>query len=231
MSMHVFAYARRSYGVVAALKYEGWYLDPEQVGSVVRHECHSRELLRNLRICSAETIRELFCQLGPVRVAHDRRCHGLRPAHVIGVEKLQQLFDLRGGEAADVVPVVDVARRGADQNELLEECRRLGRGENADHGADRVTDEGHTLQFECAADFQNVVGIALQVRVLGGANKPTGPNLPRRHDRTEQFGNPCSKAGATYRHMFWSQPKPCAKSIERLPSPRTWTLLRVRIDI
>src|SRR6185437_15099657 len=35
-----------------------------------------------------------------------------------------------------------------------------------------------------------------------------------------------SNAGATNRHMFWSQPKPCAKIIARSPEPLTWTLFR-----
>src|SRR3712207_7873151 len=36
------------------------------------------------------------------------------------------------------------------------------------------------------------------------------------------------RSGVTYRHMFWSHPKPCANSIGWVPRPSTRTLLRAR---
>ena len=40
-----------------------------------------------------------------------------------------------------------------------------------------------------------------------------------------------SNAGATNRHMFWSQPNPCAKTIARSPAPRTCTLFRYAVPV
>src|SRR5687767_8076989 len=42
--------------------------------------------------------------------------------------------------------------------------------------------------------------------------------------------NLSSNAGHTCRHMFWSQPKPCAKTIAVGPAPAVWTLLRTTAD-
>ena len=50
-------------------------------------------------------------------MAHDDWRHGLRPAHVVAVEKLQQLVDLTFGEAPDVTCVIDVPRGRADEDQ------------------------------------------------------------------------------------------------------------------
>ena len=78
--------------------------------------------LGDLRIGAAEAVGQFLAEFRPVGIAHDRRRHGRGPAHVVVGEEVEQLVDLRCGEAADIVAVVDVARRGADQDEALETC-------------------------------------------------------------------------------------------------------------
>ena len=57
-------------------------------------------------------------------------------------------------EAADVVGVVDVARRGPDQDQRAEPLGCLVRGEHADHRADRVADEDDVVELQLAADLE-----------------------------------------------------------------------------
>ena len=53
------------------------------------------KLLGDFWIGHAEGIGQLLAQFRPVGIAHDDGGHGLRPAHVIGVKKVEELVDLR----------------------------------------------------------------------------------------------------------------------------------------
>ena len=89
-------------------------------------------------------------------------------------------------EAADVVAVVDVARRRADEHELREALRLLDRREHADHRAHRVADEDHVAQLQLAADLEHVVGVALQrvvlAAVVGGEVGAAGADVVEEDD-------------------------------------------------
>ena len=111
--------------VFAALEDQRRHVDAGEVLAIVGGERHAGEGLGDLRIGAAEAVGQLLAQLGPVRIAHDRRRHLRRPAHVIGFQKLQQLLDLLRAEAADISFIVDVAGRGTDQHQLAEHARRL----------------------------------------------------------------------------------------------------------
>ena len=92
-----------------------------------------------------------------------------------------------------------------------------------------MADEDRVLQAELVADLDDVVRVARERGILLADRRPSGRSRPRRHGRTGRSGNLSSNAGATYRHMFWSQPKPCANIIAVAPSPPVWTLLRTRL--
>ncbi len=81
--------------------------------------------------------------------------------------KIQQFLDLIRAEAASIAVVVDVARRRADQHDAFEELRSLLRGQDADHGADRMSDENPAFDIQHPPNLDNIVGIAVQVAVLG----------------------------------------------------------------
>ena len=99
--------------VLAALQDERGTSTRGEVGAVVGEERDARELLRDRRVGAAEAVRQLLAELGPVGVAHDHRRHRARPAEVVAVERVEQPVDVLAREAADVVAVVDVARRRA----------------------------------------------------------------------------------------------------------------------
>ena len=130
------------------------------------------ELRGDLRIGAAEAVGQLLAELRPVGVAHDHRAPWRRPAEVVAVERVEQPVDVLGREAADVVLVVDVARRGPDEHERCEQLRPLDGGEHADHRADGVPDEDHVPEPELVADLEHVLGVAVErgvaLRVVGG---------------------------------------------------------------
>ncbi len=82
--------------------------------------------------------------------------------------------------------VVDVARRGADEDELREPLGLLGGCEHADHRADRVPDEDHVAQIELAADLEHIFRISRQRAVLRPVVRtqvgPTCPDVVEEHD-------------------------------------------------
>ena len=170
--------------VVARTAGRGSASHPRQVGAVVGQERDAREVPGDLRVRAAEAVGQLLAELGPVRVAHDHRRHRARPAEVVAVQRLEQALDVLAREPADVVPVVDVARRRADQDEPLEPLRLLHGGEHADHRADRVADEHHVGQVELTADLEHVVGVALEravpVAVVGRRSEPPAPTWSKR---------------------------------------------------
>ena len=90
----------------------------------------------------------------------------MRPAEVVAVERLEEALDVFAREAARVIAVVDVARRGPDQHELCEPIRFLHGGEDPDHRAHGVPDEDQIVQLELAADLEHVVGVTLERPVL-----------------------------------------------------------------
>ena len=165
---HVLPDGDGCYRVVGALQDQRRRRDPGQLGPVVRQEGHPGERTRDRGVGAAEALGELRAQLGTVGVAHDHRGHRARPAQVVAVQRVEELLDVLGGEPADVRPVVDVARRRADEDQLGEEARRGEVGEHADHRGDRVPDEDHVPQVELGADVEHVVGVALQGGVAHG---------------------------------------------------------------
>lgn len=155
--------------VVAALQNQGRDRRLRHIGAVVRGEGDAGEVLGDLGIVAAEAVRQFLAQLGPVGRAHDGRRHAARPAEVIRIHRLQQFVDVFVAEAADVIAVVDVARRRTDHHLRHEALRRLDGGQQADHGADRMADEDHRAAGERIEDLEQVVGIALQAGVLVAA--------------------------------------------------------------
>ena len=118
-----------------------------QVGAVVGEEGDAREVPGDLRVGAAEAVGQLLAELRAVRVAHDHRRHRARPAEVVAVERLEQPVDVLAAEAADVVAVVDVAGRGADQDQLGEalrllRSRRARRSSRSPSGRRRSTSSG-----------------------------------------------------------------------------------------
>ncbi len=154
--------------VLGALEHQATRGDAVEVGAVVGEEGGPGEVLRYLGVGTAEAVGQLVRQLRPVGVAHDGRRHRARPAHVVAVEKVEQLVHLRLAKAADVVRVVDVAWRGPNQDEVVEELRRALGGEHADHGAHRVADEHAATDAELAAELDDVAGVALEGAVFRG---------------------------------------------------------------
>ena len=183
---HVVADDIRRDHVVRALQDQGGHPDVGEVGAVVRGEGDPGEVPGDLRIGAAEAVGQLVAELRPVGVAHDHRGHRARPAEVVAVQRLQQPVDVLGREPADVLAVVDVARRGTDQHQPAEALRLAIGGEHADHRADRVADEHDVRQVERVADLQDVVGVAAQVAVAVGVEgpevRPAGADLVEQHD-------------------------------------------------
>ena len=62
--------------------------------AIVGHEGDPRKRLGDFGIGAAEAVGQFLAEFGPVRIAHDRRRHLRRPAHVIGFKKLKKLLDL-----------------------------------------------------------------------------------------------------------------------------------------
>jgi hypothetical protein len=166
MTVKVFSDAARRDQVIAALQDEGGYLRERHVGAVIGEEGHACEVLGDLRVVAAEAVGQLLAQLRLVGRAHDDRRHATGPAEVIGLERLEEFVDVVAVEAADIVAVVDVARRWPDHDLGHEAFRRLDGGEQADHGADRMADEYHRSGRTFVEDLEQVVGVAVQRAVL-----------------------------------------------------------------
>ncbi len=152
--------------VVAALQDQGRDCRLRHVGTVVGSEGHAGQVLGDIGVVAAEAAGQFLAQVGPVGRAHDGRRHAARPAEVIRIHRFQQFVDVLVAEAAGVVTVVDVARRGAHHDLRHELFRRLDGGQQADHGADRVSDEHHGTGGEGIEDLKQVVGIAVQAAVF-----------------------------------------------------------------
>src|ERR1700716_3287510 len=73
-------------------------------------ECHPCEFLGDRGIGPAEAVGELLSELGTVGVAHDGRRHLRRPSHVVLLQEGKKFLDLLHAEAADIIPLVDIAR-------------------------------------------------------------------------------------------------------------------------
>ena len=149
-------------------------------------------------------------ELRPVRVAHDHRRHRRGPAQVVAVQRLQQLVDVLAAEPAAVAVVVDVAGRGRHQHQRGEPLRRPPRGQHPDHRADRVPDEHDVAAGPAPRRSPARPRRSPPASRSARGSTPTGPNGPRRRGRTAPPGTRSASAGTTSRHMFWSQPNPCA---------------------
>ncbi len=83
-----------------------------------------------------------------------------------------------------------------------------------------MADEDRVLQAKLVADLDNIVRIARErgilLRIVGFQVGAARADMIEKDDR-----NLSSNAGDTCRHMFWSQPKPCAKIIAVGPLPAT----------
>lgn len=167
--------------VVAALQDKHAGSDVREVRAIVGHEGHPGEPPGDLRVGPAEAVGQLGGELRPLGVAHDRRGHGARPAEMIAVEELEQLLDLVAGEAADIIAVVDVARRGADEHQRVEQLGRRLRREDADHRAYRMPDENASGHARRSGDLDDVVRITLERavtrRIVSGRLGAAGPGM------------------------------------------------------
>lgn len=113
--------------------------------------------------------------------------------------------------------VVDVARGRAHQHPLAEQARSAFCSEDPDRAADGMPNEDSILQSGLAPDLDDIVGIARQARILVSV---VGAEVrAARSDLIKQDRASLSKAGATNRHIFWSQPKPWANIIAFSPLP------------
>ena len=90
------------------------------------------------------------------------------PADVVALHRFQQAGDVRALEAADVVAVVDVARRRRHQDELAEALGLLVRREHPDHAAHGMPDEDDIAQIERLADIQHILRVAVERAVTRG---------------------------------------------------------------
>ena len=110
----------------------------------------------------------------------------MRPLHLVLVHQVQQFQNVVFGEAARIARRVDVAGRGADQRQLLEEFRAKGRRHHADRGAHRVSDEHDRALTERLADLDQILGIAVQGRmprsVVGRQVGCARPHMIEQHD-------------------------------------------------
>ena len=96
----------------------------------------------DLRVGAAEAVGQLARPAPAVRVAHDHRRHRARPAEVVAVQRLEQPVDVLAREPAERTR----RRRCSAATARPARAARsapgsLGRGQHADHRADRVADE------------------------------------------------------------------------------------------
>ena len=123
-------------------------------------------------------------------------------------------------EAADVALVVDVARRRADEHELAERARaRAAAASTPIIALTECPTKIASRSSSSSADLDDVVGVAVErARSAPGRTRARSePPAPTWSKSTTRWS--ASNAGATKRHMFWSQPKPCAKTIGRPSGP------------
>ena len=162
---------------------------------------------------------QLRPELRAVGVAHDRRRHRARPAEeVASIDSSSSSMSARR-EAADVALVVDVARRRADQHELADPLGRPRGGQHADHRADRVPDEDRVGRARARRRSRPRRRRSRRGRRSARGRRRRGPSAPAPTWSKSTTRWSASNAGATKRHMFWSQPNPWAKTIGR-PSGR-----------
>ena len=109
LGVDVFADGLGCDDVFGALEDEATGLYAGKIGPVVGQEGGPGKLLSDLRVSPAKAVRELLAKFRPLWIAHNHRCHGLRPAHVVAIEELQQFLDLGLGEAPHVIAIVYVA--------------------------------------------------------------------------------------------------------------------------
>ena len=126
---------------------------------------------------------ERLAEFRPIGVAHDRRRHRRGPAEVVVGQELEEFLDLIVGKAADVVALVDVARRRSDHDEIGEHAGRLQAGERTDHRAHGMSDEHRILQLKRAPDLHHIIGITLEPSVFRRPGTRRGRIGRRRHDR------------------------------------------------
>src|ERR1700761_7798224 len=120
ISMDIFADLVRRDDVIAALKYERAGHNPAKIRAIIGREGDPGECFCNLGIGSAEAVGQLDTQFWAIHISHDGRRHSGGPPPVIVRKKLQKLVDLRSGETANVVVIIDITRRWADQDQALE---------------------------------------------------------------------------------------------------------------
>src|SRR5829696_2284056 len=156
-----------------------------QIRAVVRQERYPSKVLRHLRVGAAKAVGELVGELRPLRVPHDHRSHGARPAEMVRVQEVEQPLNILALEATDIVAFVDVAGRRPDQDEPVEQLRPADRREDADHRAYRMADKDRTLNPELVADLHQVAGIAVECRIfLRAENRGVGAPMP---DMVEEY--------------------------------------------
>ena len=149
--------------IVGALHDERRHEYRRQVRAIVGEERRLGEALRDDGIGGAEARLELARELRTIGILHDRGREKVRPPDVVLLHHLEQPLDVGALEAADVVRrIVDVARRGADHDEPLEEFGLAIRREHADHAAHGVADEDHVVQIELVANVEHVLRVALE---------------------------------------------------------------------
>ena len=135
-------------------------------------------------------------------------------------------------EPADVVAVVDVARRRADEDELREPLRLLDRGQHADHRRDRVADEDDVVQVELATDVEDVVARSPAATRAGRGRTPTGRTVRHRRGRTARPGSrPRRPARRAATCSGRSRTRARTASAGPVGRPRTTTLCRATTSI
>jgi len=164
--MHVLTNTNRRDRIWVALQNNGRRLYSGKIAAAIGQKSYLGKVFRYLRICAAKAVGKLGGEFGTIWILHDDRGHGLSPTERIAIEKVQQAIDISFCEASDIIAIVDVARGGADENELFKKGRRCDGCQESDHSAHRVADKNDAFEFEFAAYLQNVLRIALERAVF-----------------------------------------------------------------
>jgi hypothetical protein len=149
-----------------------------------------RQMTETLRDQPVERVQRLAEGLDVLRVVvppDGQRCHAARPGIVVGLHQIQHRGHLPAGEAAHVVRrLVDEVRRGVQQHELLEQRGLDDRGQQGDHAAHRVADDGHRAEGEPMQDVEQVQRITVDLVVaVVGVGQPVGAtetDMVEQHD-------------------------------------------------
>ena len=165
-AVHVVTYFQGRDHVVARLDDERGNRHVRQVVPVVREEGDPGEVLCDGGVDAAEACGQAVAQFGAIRISHDDRRHGARPAEVVRIERVEQSLDVDPLESADVGVVVDVPRGRSDEDQLAEARRVTVRREDADHAAHRMPHEDHVVQVEGFEDLQQVLRVPVERVVL-----------------------------------------------------------------